>query len=69
MVYSSNLDYIERYPHMTKLWQSIFVIPTSTTFCEKGYSTQNHIKFTLRYSLVSETLEAKMRVAIAKIPI
>ena len=66
MVYSSNVDYVERYPHMTKLWQAILVICAS--ICERGFSTQNHIKSTLWCSLVLETLEAHMRVAMAKIP-
>ena len=69
MVYSSNLDYVGRYPHMTKLWQIVLVIPTSTTSCERRFSTQNHIKFTLRCSLVLETLETQMRVAMTKVPI
>ena len=55
--------------HMAKLWQAVLVIPTSTTSCERGFSTQNHIKFTLWYSLVLDTLEAQMRVAMIKIPI
>jgi len=54
---------------MTKLWQAAIIILASTTSCERGFSTQNHIKFTLRSSLVLETLEAQMRVAMAKIPI
>ena len=69
MVYSSNLDCVERYPHMTKLWQTVLVIPARTTFCKRGFSTQNHIKSTLRCSLVLETLEAQMRVAMAKVSI
>ena len=69
MVYSSNLDYVGRYLHMTKLWQTVLVIPASTASCERGFSTQNHIKSTLRCSLVLETLEAQMRVAMAKVPI
>jgi len=69
MVYSSNLDYVGRYPHMIKLWQAILVNPASTVSCERGFSTQNHIKSTLRCSLVLETLEAQMRVTMAKIPI
>ena len=69
IVYSSNVDYIERYLHMTKLWQVVLVIPTSTTSCERGFFTQNHIKSTLRCSLVLETLKAQMKVAMAKIPI
>ena len=67
MVYSSNLDYVERYPHMTKLWQIVLVILASTISCERGFSTQNHIKSTLHCSLVLETLEAQVRVAMAKI--
>ena len=69
MVFSSNVDYVERYLHITKLWQSILVILASTTFCERGLSTQNHIKSTLQCSLVLEILEAQMRVAMAKISI
>lgn len=69
LVYSSNLDYVGRYPNMTKLWQAVIIIPASTASCERGFSTQNHIKSTLRSSLVLETLEAQMRVAMAKIPI
>ena len=48
MVYSSNLDYVGRYPHMTMMWQTVLVIPASTASCERGFSTQNHIKSTLR---------------------
>ena len=69
MVYSSNVDYIGRYPHLTKLWQAILVILASTTSCYKGFSTQNHIKSTLWCSEVLETLEAQMRIAMAKISI
>ena len=69
MVYSSNLDYVGRYLYMTKLWQTVLVIPASTASCERGFLTQNHIKSTLRCSLVLETLEAQMRVAMAKVPI
>lgn len=61
LVYSSNLDYVGRYPNIIKLWQVVII--------ERGFSTQNHIKSTLRSSLVLETLEAQMRVAMAKIPI
>ena len=48
MVYSSNLDYVGRCSHMIKLWQIVLVIPASTASCERGFSTQNHIKSTLR---------------------
>ena len=54
---------------MTKLWQIDLVIPASTASYERGFSTQNHIKSTLYCSLVLETLEAQMRVAMAKVPI
>ena len=67
MVYSYNVDYVGRYAHMTKLWQAILVIPTSTASCERGFFTQNHIKSTLWCNLVLETLEAQMRIAVAKI--
>ena len=55
MVYSFNVDYVERYPHMTQLWQAIHVIIASTASCERGFSTQNHIKSTLQCSLVLKT--------------
>ena len=67
--YSSNMDHVGRYCHMTSLWQAILVIPACMISCEKGISTQNHIKFTLEYNLVLETLEAQMKVAMVKIPI
>ena len=47
MIYSSNVDYVERYPHMTKLWQVVLVILPSTASYEKGFSTQNQIKSSL----------------------
>ena len=47
MVYSSNVDNVERYLHMTKLSQAVLVIPTNTASCKRGFSTQNHIKLTL----------------------
>ena len=54
---------------MKKLWQTVLIIPASTASFERGFSTQNHIKSTLRCSLVLETLEAQMKVAMAKVPI
>ena len=73
MVYSSKVDYVVgRYLHMTKLWQAILVIPTiiaSCNSCEREFFTQNYIKSILSCSLVLETLETKMKVAMAKIPI
>ena len=59
MVYSSNLDYIVRNPHMTKLWQIVLVILASIASCERRFSTQNYIKSGVRGYLVLETLEAK----------
>ena len=47
MVYSSNVDYVERYPHMIKLWQVVLVIFASIAFYERGFSTQNRIKSNL----------------------
>ena len=69
MVYSSKVDYIGRYLHMTKLWQAILIIPTKTTSCERRFFTQNHIMSTLWCSLVLKTFEAQMKVAIAKVTI
>ena len=69
MAYSFNMNNGERYPHMTKLWQVVLVNPASITSCVKRFSTQNHLKSTLRCRLVLETLQAQMRVAMAKIPI
>ena len=58
MVYASNMDYVGRYFHMTKLWpQDVFIIPAITTFCKRGFSIQNHIKSILWCSLVLETYE------------
>ena len=52
---------------MTKLWQVVLVIPIGIASCERGFSTLNHIMSTIRCNLVFETLEAQMRVAMAKI--
>ena len=53
---------------MTISWHAILVISTIMASCERGLeSTQNHIKSTLWCSLVLETLEAQMRIAMAKI--
>ncbi len=68
-IYSSNVEYIGRYPHITSLWQAVLTIPASTASCERGFSTQNHIKSSLRCSLNLKTLEAEMRIAMAQIPI
>ena len=39
-------------------FKALLVIPTNTISCERGFSTQNHIKSILQCSLVFETLEA-----------
>ncbi|CAM6086738.1 unnamed protein product [Calypogeia fissa] len=51
---------------MTRLWQAVLTIPASTASCERGFSTQNYIKSSLRSSLNLDTLEAHMRVLMAK---
>lgn len=62
------VDYVERYPHMTQLWQDVPTILASTASCEKGLSTQKHIKPSLRHNLSLETSNASMGFAMAKIP-
>ena len=46
----------------------ILILPASTTSCERRFSTQNHIKSFGRCALNISTLEALMRIAMAKIP-
>ena len=67
--YSFNVEYVERYFHMICLWQAVFRILACTTFSKRRFPTQNHIKSTSWCSLVLETLEAQMRVAVVKSPI
>ena len=47
----------------------VLTLPASTATCERGFSTQNHIKSSGRCALNISTLEALMRIAMAKIPI
>ena len=54
---------------MTQLWQVVLTLPTSTTSCERRFSTQNHIKPFRKCALNISTSEALMRIAMAKIPI
>ena len=46
----------------------VLTLPASTATCERGFSTQNHIKSSGRCALNISTLEALMRIAMAKIP-
>ena len=45
---------------LQKLWQSVLVIPSSTTMCERDFSEQNLIKSHVRASLKLEILDAMM---------
>ena len=67
-IFASTEDYLSRFPHMTQLWQVILTLPASTTSCERGFSTQNLIKSYGRCALNITTLDALMRIAMAKIP-
>ena len=40
-----------KWPHLMKLWQNIFVMPSSIAICEGDFSKQNAIKSHLRASL------------------
>ena len=52
---------------MIQLWQMVLTLPTSTTSCERRFSTQIHIKSSSRCALNISTLDALMRFAMAKI--
>jgi hypothetical protein len=52
---------------MTRLWQVVLILLASTTSCERGFSTQNHIKSSGRCAMNISTLESLMRIALAKI--
>ena len=67
-IFASTEDYLSIFPHMTQLWQVILTLPAGTTSCERGFSTQNLIKFYGRCALNITTLDALMRIAMAKIP-
>ena len=66
-LFASIDDYLSRFLHMTQLWQVVLTLPISKTTCESGFSTQNHIKTSRRCTLNISTLEALMRIAMAKI--
>jgi hypothetical protein len=61
-IFASTEDYLSR------LWQVILTLPTSTTSCEREYSTKNVIKSYGRCALNITTLDALTRIAMAKIP-
>ena len=67
-IFASTDDYLSKFPHMTQLWQVVLTLPASTATCERGFSTQNHIKSSRRCALNISTLEALKRIAMAKIP-
>jgi hypothetical protein len=46
----------------------ILTLPASTTSCERGFSTQNLITSSGRCAPNITTLDALMRIAMAKIP-
>ena len=68
-IFASTDDYLSRFLHMTQLWQVVLTLLASIATCERGFSTQNHIKSSGRCALNISTLEALMRIAMAKIPI
>jgi hypothetical protein len=47
----------------------VLILLASTTSCERGFSTQNHIESFGRYAMNISTLESLMRIALAKIPV
>ena len=53
---------------MIQLWQVVLTLSASRASCERGFSTPNHIKSFGRCALNISTLEALMRIAMAKIP-
>jgi hypothetical protein len=61
-IFASTEDYLSIFPHMTQLWQVILTLPAGTTSCERGFSTQNLIKFYGRCALNITTLDALMRI-------
>jgi hypothetical protein len=67
-IFASTEDYLSIFPHMTQLWQVILTLPTSTTSCERGFSTQNLIKSSGRCALNITTLDALMRIVMVEIP-
>jgi hypothetical protein len=52
---------------MTRLWQVVLILLASTTSCERGFSTQNHIKSFGRCAMNISTLELLMKISLAKI--
>ena len=54
---------------MTRLWQMVLILPRSTTSCERGVSTQNHIKSFGRCAMNISTLEVLMKISLPKIPV
>jgi hypothetical protein len=67
-IFASTEDYLSKFPHMTQLWKVILTLLASTTSCERGFSTQNLVKSSGRCALNITTLDALMRIAMAKIP-
>jgi hypothetical protein len=46
----------------------VLTLLASTASCERGFSTQNHIKSFGRCAMNISTLESLMKIALAKIP-
>jgi hypothetical protein len=46
----------------------ILILPANIAICERGFSTQNHIKSFGRCAMNISTLESLIRIALAKIP-
>jgi len=67
-IFASTEDYLSIFPHVTQLWQVIFTHPASIASCERGFSTQNLIKSSGRCALNITSLDALMRIAMAKTP-
>ncbi|MCO5612069.1 hypothetical protein L7F22_066331 [Adiantum nelumboides] len=59
------VEWVESYPNLMKLWQALLVIPVSTACCERGFSKQNRIKDDDRSSLTLSTLDTLMFLSLS----
>ncbi|MCO5588679.1 hypothetical protein L7F22_042638 [Adiantum nelumboides] len=59
------VEWVESYPNLMKLWQALLVIPISTAICERGFSKQNRIKDDERYCFTLNTLDTLMFLSLS----
>jgi hypothetical protein len=63
LVFVIGAEYSDQFPNLEKLLRISLLIPVSSVPCERGFSTQNRIKFKLRTNLSNHNLNTLCRIS------